>query len=104
MINEDTLTLYYYDDGLSAAERRQVEDALKRDAALATRYQFLCAELQGWQLADDGKMPDHLLHNFHDTIDRAARLERNSSVYRVMEIVEEKPTGTMGVARDGPSG
>jgi len=77
MINEDTLTLYYYDDGLSAAERRQVEDALKRDTALATRYKSLCAELQGWQLADEGKMPDHLLHNFHDTIDRAARLERN---------------------------
>ncbi len=32
MINEETLTLYFYDDGLSADEGREIEIALGDDA------------------------------------------------------------------------
>ena len=35
MISEETLTLYYYNDGLSGHERRQVETALNDDALLS---------------------------------------------------------------------
>jgi anti-sigma factor RsiW len=43
-MNDETLTLYYYDE-LNAAERREVEAALAADAALAERYRVLREEL-----------------------------------------------------------
>ncbi len=45
-ITEDTLTLYYYEDGLTAAERRDVEAALSADPELAERFRALCSELE----------------------------------------------------------
>ena len=36
-MNDDTLLLYYFDDGLSAGERSEIESALRADAALAAR-------------------------------------------------------------------
>ena len=44
-MNEDTLVLYYYDDGLSDRERRQVESAINSDAAIAAQYEQLCQQL-----------------------------------------------------------
>ena len=49
-ITEDTLTLYYFNDGLTAAERHEVEQALGADAKLAELYSSLCSDLDG--LAD----------------------------------------------------
>ena len=40
-MNEQTLTLYYYDDGLSDTQREQVHDALSGDPQLAQRYETL---------------------------------------------------------------
>ena len=41
-MNEDTLILYYYNDGLSKAERREVEAAIHSDPAVAARFDELC--------------------------------------------------------------
>lgn len=51
MMDDETLTLYYYGDGLSDAQVRRIESALAADAALAARYAALRAELdrlRGW--------------------------------------------------------
>ena len=76
MINEETLTLYFYEDGLDETQRRQVEDALKHDRVLAARYQALQQELQALDEQVLSPAPEHLKHQWHDLIAREARLER----------------------------
>jgi len=74
-MNDDTLTLYYYDDGLTAEERRQVESALISDPALAKRYQELREQLDGFTAIDTPDAPPHLVARWHDLIDQAAKRE-----------------------------
>ena len=74
-MNEETLTLFYYDDGLTAAERQQVESALRSDPALAERYQALCRELDKLKEFDSATAPSHMVARWHDVIDRAADRE-----------------------------
>jgi hypothetical protein len=76
MINEETLTLYYYDDGQSADERRVVEAALTNDAELAEQYATLCRQLAQWREPDTTMAPAHAVQRWHDSIDRAARNEQ----------------------------
>lgn len=76
MINEETLTLYFYDDGLSADERRDVEIALDDNAELAAQYRSLCRQFEQWQEQDVANAPAHLVQRWHDSIDRAARAEQ----------------------------
>lgn len=76
MINEETLTLYFYDDGLSADERRDVEIALDDNAELAAQYRALCRQFEQWQEQDVANAPAHLVQRWHDSIDRAARAEQ----------------------------
>ena len=75
MINEETLTLYFYDDGLSDTERQQVEAALQSDADLAAAYSRLCRELEQWREPEADPAPAHLKQRWHDSIDKAARAE-----------------------------
>ena len=75
-MNDDILTLYFYDDGLSDEERRDVARALQSDAELAERYRRLCDELSALRAPADDALPPDLAARFHDTIDRAANLER----------------------------
>ncbi len=75
-MNDDILTLYFYDDGLSAEERQDVARALQSDAELAERYRRLCDELSSLKAPEDEALPPDLAARFHDTIDRAANLER----------------------------
>lgn len=75
-MNEDTLILYYYNDGLSEEERRDIEAALHRDAALAARYDALCRQLNGLADTESPAIPSHTVERWHDAIDREARLER----------------------------
>jgi hypothetical protein len=75
MINTDTLTLYFYDDGLTDEERKQVEFALRNDSNLAARYDVLCRQMTGWSKEDTPAAPSHLLERWHDSIDDAARME-----------------------------
>lgn len=72
-MNEDTLILYYYDDGLSDREKQQIAAALEADPKLAAQYAALCRDLD--MLADPGDVdvPSHVLQRMHDSIDRVAR-------------------------------
>lgn len=74
-MNDETLTLYYYDDGLTAAERREVEAALASDPALVERYEALCTELDGLGEPAVAEVPPHLVAQWHDALDRAADRE-----------------------------
>lgn len=74
-MNDDTLTLYYYNDGLTDSERREVESALERDELLQKRYEALCAELDGLTDLETEHARADMKARFHDTIERAARLE-----------------------------
>ena len=78
-MNDDTLTLYFYDDGLSEAERREVEEAIATDPDVAARYQQLQRALSGLVIEKDDPLPADMRARFHDTIERAARLERARS-------------------------
>ena len=76
MINDDTLTLYYYNDGLTVDERKHVESALRSDTNLAARYGALSRQLSGWNDPEAPAAPPHLLARWHDSIDRAAQSEK----------------------------
>ncbi len=75
-MNDDILTLYFYDDGLSADERKEIARALQSDSELAERYRQLCDQLSALESPVDEALPPDLAARFHDTIDRAANLER----------------------------
>jgi len=72
-MNEDTLILYYYNDGLSDRERRQVETAINTDTAVSAQYEALCRQLNDLSETDAQAVPSHTLQRWHDTIDRAAQ-------------------------------
>ena len=76
-MHDEKLILYYYNDGLSGAERQQLEAALNDDPSLAARYEELRRQLV--QLADieDPPAPTDVIQRWHDSIDRAARIENN---------------------------
>lgn len=75
-MNEETLMLYYFADGLTEAERRDVEKALASDAALRRQYEKLCGELDAVDGESAPAAPAHFVARLHDSIDRAATLER----------------------------
>jgi hypothetical protein len=80
-MNDEQLILYYYADGLSSQERRQIEAALAADPALQRRYDTLRRELDSLGDAPLGaqvKAPEHLVARWHAGIDRAAQLERQA--------------------------
>ena len=72
-MNEDTLILYYYKDGLTDAERRKVEAAINGDPAVAARYDALCRELNDLSEPDVPAVPTHTVERWHTAIDDAAR-------------------------------
>ena len=74
-MNDDTLLLYYYDDGLSAKERRDVESAIAADSSVQARYEELQLQLDGLDTGSDIAAPTHMVQRWHDSIDRAAQRE-----------------------------
>lgn len=74
-MNDDTLLLYYYDDGLSAQERLEVEAAMAADMSVRTRYEELQVQLSGLDTGSDVAAPTHMVQRWHDSIDRAAQRE-----------------------------
>ena len=72
-MNEETLILYYYDDGLSDREKQQIAAALEADPDLAAQYAALSRDLD--LIADPGDVdvPSHIVQRMHDSIDRVAR-------------------------------
>jgi len=80
MIDDKTLILYWYEDGLDEAERRSVERALREDRLLAARFEALAVELRALRpTGDEATAPEHLRHQWHDLVAREARLERQRS-------------------------
>jgi len=71
-MNDDELILYFYGDGLSRAERRNVERALAADPALAARYHALAAELGPMVGPQTAPPSADMVRRWHDSIDRAA--------------------------------
>ena len=78
-MNDDKLTLYFYKDGLTQAERLEINNALAADTELAARYKLLSNSLS--RLSDvepDAVTPD-MMQRFHNTIDQAANMERGAT-------------------------
>lgn len=78
-MHDNKLILYYYDDGLSRQEKQQVEAALADDTDLAARYQELRRQLSRFDEAEIPAVPTHVAQRWHDSIDRAARMENNTT-------------------------
>lgn len=76
-MHDEKLILYYYNDGLSGQERRQLEAALNNDAELAARYEDLRRQLSQFADVEDPPAPTDVVQRWHDSIDRAARMENN---------------------------
>lgn len=72
-MNEETLILYYYDDGLNDREKQRIAAALAADPDLAAEYEALRRDLDRLAEADDIEVPAHVLQRMHDSIDRVAR-------------------------------
>jgi hypothetical protein len=72
-MNDDTLILYYYNDGLTDAERRQVEAALAADSKLAARFEALRKDLDVVAEVEPVELAPHIRQRMHDSIDRIAR-------------------------------
>jgi anti-sigma-K factor RskA len=72
-MNDETLTLYYYNDGLTADERRRVERALCEEPELSLRYAKLCEELDALGNLQLRAPEAHVRQRWHDSIERAAR-------------------------------
>ena len=56
-MNDETLILYYYEDGLDEAGRARVAAELARDPALAERYRALCRSLEHLREPPDVEVP-----------------------------------------------
>jgi len=72
-MNDDTLLLYYFNDGLSTRERRQVEAAITTDPGIAAQYETLCQQLNAMNDHEPHAVPSHTVQRWHDSIDRAAQ-------------------------------
>lgn len=77
-VSDDTLTLYFYSDGLTQSERQAVAHAIAADASVAERYKQLADELAAIAMEPAEPVPADLRARFIDTIDRAARLEQTT--------------------------
>lgn len=74
-MNDETLILYYYKDGLSRREREVIAQQLATDPDVAERYRVLCEELERADLPAAAPPPSDMVHRWHEAIDRAADRE-----------------------------
>ena len=74
-MNDDKLTLYYYNDGLTNAERQEVANALDSDAAVAERYRLLSEQLGRFADPRVAPPPSDMVERWHEGLDRAIALE-----------------------------
>lgn len=78
-MNDETLILYYYGDGLSEEERAAVETALESDAALSRRYRELRDSLDHFKKPPAAPAPAEAVARWHRSIERAAAGARADS-------------------------
>ena len=81
-MNDEQLTLYYYGDGLSAHERKEIQQALETNEVLAARYRQLCNELESLQEIETEPPSGAAVQRWHDTVSRAARIEQGDAQSR----------------------
>lgn len=72
-MNDDTLLLYYYNDGLSSRERRRVEASINANPEIAAQYEALCQQLNAMDDPELHAVPSHTVQRWHDSVDRAAQ-------------------------------
>ena len=75
-MNDDTLILYYYNDGLSNRERQEVSNAIANSPEVASRYDVLCRELGGFEDPIAPRPPSDMVQRWHDSLDQAASAEQ----------------------------
>ena len=72
MISDDDLLLYYYRDGLDAAERARIGTALAQQPELAQRLHRLVAQLDTIAETPEIPVPPHIEQRWQNALDRAA--------------------------------
>jgi hypothetical protein len=72
-MNDEKLTLYYYNDGLSRDERQQVVNMLASEQDVAKRYQSICRQLDSLAEVEGATAPPDMVERWHESINRAAR-------------------------------
>lgn len=75
MISDNDLLLYYYRDGLDAAERERIASALSEQPELAARLHRLVAQLDAAAAAPEVPVPEHVQQRWHAALSRAAANE-----------------------------
>ena len=73
MISDDELLLYYYRDGLDAAERARIGAALSEQPELAQRLQGLVARLDAAAAMPEVPVPAHVQQRWQAALERAAQ-------------------------------
>jgi hypothetical protein len=71
MINDDDLLLYYYRDGLDAAERARIGAAIAADPKLAQRLHALVARLDAAASMSEVPVPAHFQQRWQEALDGA---------------------------------
>lgn len=74
-MNDETLTLYYYNDGLTREERQEVANRLAADPGTAARYQTICRQLDQLSAPSVTAAPSDMVERWHESINRAVRSE-----------------------------
>lgn len=74
MINDQTLILYYYEDGISDRERERVRRALGDDAVLKARYDALCDDLRALGDVDSVDVPPGVEARWHRALEDEAQI------------------------------
>jgi anti-sigma-K factor RskA len=75
MISDDDLLLYYYRDGLDAAERARIGTALAEHPELAQRLHRLVAQLDTAADLPEIPVPPHIRQRWESALNRAAHTE-----------------------------
>ena len=82
MITDDELILYYYRDGLDAAERARIGTALSEQPALAQRMQVLVARLDAAAAMPEVPVPEAVQQRWQIALARAATEKREAHAPR----------------------
>ena len=75
MISDDELLLYYYRDGLNAAERARIGAALSEQPELARRMQALVARLDTAAAMPEVPVPAEIQQRWRVALERAAHTD-----------------------------
>jgi len=71
MITDDELLLYYYRDGLDAAERARIGAALSEQPELARRLHALVARLDAAAAQPEVPVPEHTMQRWRQALEQA---------------------------------